>query len=180
MTRKSILAIIASSFAMSNVLAIEPVYEGEDGILAKVFTSNCIACHSTDNVGAARNNAPVDVNFNNYAVASTNGNKAVQRGVTLMNMPPSFSQKPRLDNEQKQALKNWQALGFPQHSLPAIFSFDSSVLQLPKVYLKDDNGDIIQKIFVEMTLLPSPQGIQFEVTDFHDIEESEGQEHVHQ
>lgn len=97
-----------------------------------------------------------------------------------MNMPPSFSPLPRLNEEQKQALKNWQALGFPEHSLPPIFSFSSSTLHLPKVYLKDENGDITQKISAEMALIPNQQAVRFELTDFHDVNESEGQGHVHQ
>ncbi|NOQ63387.1 MAG: hypothetical protein GQ582_02605 [Methyloprofundus sp.] len=97
-----------------------------------------------------------------------------------MNMPPSFSPLPTLDDEQKQALKNWQALGFPEHSLPAIYSFSSTILDLPKVYLKDENGDIVQKISAEMALIPNQQTLQFELTDFHEIDESEEQEHMHQ
>ena len=173
MNKTSLLTMIASSFVISNAFAIEPVYEGENGIRAKVFASNCLACHSSDNTGGARNGAPAGIDFDNYADAVTSGDKAVARGATLMNMPPSFSPLSRLDDEQKQALKNWQALGFPEDHLPAIFSFSSSKLHLPKVYLKDDNGDIVQKISAEMTLIPAQQTIQFEVTDFHDIDESE-------
>jgi len=180
MNKTSLLTIIASSFVISNAFAIEPVYEGENGIRAKVFASNCLACHSSGNSGEARNNAPTGVDFDNYTDAVTSGDKAVARGVTLMNMPPSFSPLSTLDDEQKQALKNWQALGFPEHSLPPIFSFSTATLDLPKVYLKDTNGDIVQKISAEMALVPNQQDIQFKLTDFHEIDESEGEEHVHQ
>jgi len=93
---------------------------------------------------------------------------------------PSFSPLPPLDDAQKQALKNWQALGFPEHSMPPIYSFSSTTLDLPKVYLKDANGDIVQKISAEMALIPNQQTIQFELIDFHEVDESEGEEHVHQ
>jgi len=166
MNKTSLLTIIASSFVITNAFAIEPVYEGENGIRARVFASNCLACHSSENTGGARNNAPVGVDFDNYSDAVTSGDKAVARGATLMNMPPSFSPLSRLDDEQKQALKNWQALGFPEHSLPPVFSFSTSTLQLPKIYLKDVNGDIVQKISAEMALLPNNQAIQFELTIF--------------
>lgn len=180
MNKTSLLTIIASSFVIGNAFAIEPVYDGEDGIRAKVFASNCLACHSSDKSGGARNGAPAGVNFDNYTDAIASGDKAVGRGVIQMNMPPSFSPLPTLDDEQKQALKNWQALGFPDHSLPPIYSFSSTTLDLPKVYLKDANGDIVQKISAELALIPNQQTIQFEVTDFHEIDESEGQNHVHQ
>ena len=180
MNRTNLLTIIASSLVINNALAIEPVYEGENGIRAKVFATNCLACHSSDNTGGARNNAPVGVDFDNYTDAVTSGNKAVGRGATLMNMPPSFSPLPRLDDEQKQALKNWQALGFPEHHMPPVCSFRTTTLHLPKIYLKDENGDIGQKISAEMALIPNQQAIQFELTDFHDVDDSEGVEHVHQ
>lgn len=180
MNKTSLLTIVASSFVISNAFAIEPVYEGEDGIRAKVFARSCLACHSSGNTGGERNGAPTGVDFDNYTDAVTSGDKAVGRGARLMNMPPSFASVPRLDDEQKQALKNWQALGFPEHSLPPVFSFSTSTLQLPKIYLKDANGDIIQKISAEMALIPNQQTIQFELTDFHEIDESKEQEHVHQ
>ena len=97
-----------------------------------------------------------------------------------MNMPPSFSSLSKLNEEQKQALKNWQALGFPEHSLPPIFSFSSSTLHLPKVYLKDEKGDIVQKISAEMALIPNQPAIQFELIDFHEVDDSEEQDHVHE
>ncbi|NOQ14431.1 MAG: hypothetical protein GQ583_08155 [Methyloprofundus sp.] len=180
MNKISLLTIIASSFVINNALAIEPVYEGEEGIRAQVFASNCLACHSSENTGEARNNAPLGVDFDNYADAVTSGDKAVARGVTFMNMPPDFSPLSKLNEEQKQALKNWQALGFPEYTLPAIFSFSTTTLHLPKVYLKDENGDITQKVSAEMVLLPNQQAIQFELSDFHDITDSEEQDHAHE
>ena len=172
MNKTSLLTIIASSFVLNNALAIEPVFEGEDGIRAKVFARNCLACHSSDNTGEARNNAPVGIDYDNYEDAVASGAGAVARGVTFMNMPPDFSALSKLNEEQKQALKNWQALGFPEHSLPAIFSFSSTTLQLPRIYLKDENGNIVQKISAEMVLVPNQQAIQFELTDFHEIDDS--------
>ncbi len=173
MNKIRFLTIIASSFVINNALAIEPVYEGEDGIRARIFARSCLVCHSSENTGEARNNAPVGIDFDNYTDALASGDKAIARAVTFMNMPPSFSSAPRLSEEQKQALANWQALGFPEHNLPAIFSFGSGKLQLPKVYLKEANGDIVQKLSVEMNLLPTQDSIQFELADFHEIEDTE-------
>lgn len=169
MNKTSLFTIIASSLIISQALAIEPVYEGEDGIRAKVFVRHCLTCHSSDRTGEERSNAPIGIDFDNYADAVENGVSAITRAVTFMNMPPDFSSLPKLNGEQKQALKNWQALGFPEHNLPPIFSFDSATLHLPKVYLKDENGDIVQKLAAEMALIPNQQAIQFELTDFHEI-----------
>ena len=71
--------------------------------------------------------------------------------------------------EQKQALKNWQALGFPEKELPPIYSSDSTILNLLKVYIKDEHGDIVQKLAVEMLLKSAQPAIQFELTHFEDI-----------
>lgn len=177
MNKTNLLTIVASSLIISQALAIEPVYEGEDGIRAKVFARHCLACHSSDRTGEDRNNAPPGVDYDNYEAAVESGDPAVTRGVTFMNMPPSFSSLPKLNEEQKQALKNWQALGFPEHSLPPIFSFGSGTLHLPKVYLKDENGDIMQKLTVEMALVPNQKAIQFELTHFQGIDDSAKDDH---
>ena len=46
-----------------SVLAIDPVYEGENGIRTNVFETNCLGCHSSDLTGDERNDAPFLVNF---------------------------------------------------------------------------------------------------------------------
>lgn len=179
MNKTRLLTVIASSLVVSQALAIEPVFEGDDGIRAKVFESNCLACHSSEKTGSSRNNAPTGVDYDNYATALKNGARAVIRGVTSANMPPSFSNLGELNTEQKQALKNWQALGFPEHALPPIYSTDSSTLVLPKVYIKDVQGDIVQRFSVDMALISGQQAVQFEVTHIEEINDSNG-DHVHQ
>ncbi len=164
--------LFASCFVMSQALAIEPVYDGENGIRAKIFETNCLACHSTELTGADRNGAPEADNFNTFMEALKEGVEAVDEAVVKMDMPPSSSGLPKLDEEQKQALKNWQAVGFPEKTLPTIYSSDSIKLTLPQVYLKDGNGDITPKWKAEMTLIPGSDPIQFELTDFGDIDAS--------
>lgn len=93
------------------------------------------------------------------------------RAVERMNMPPSSSALSTLNNEQKQALTNWQALGFPEDELPPIYSSASGSLNLPKVYIKDEQGDISQKLMVEMALVPNQPIIEFELTHFHELED---------
>lgn len=178
MNKTSLLTIIAAHLITSQALAIEPVFEGDDGIRAKIFETNCLACHSSEKTGSNRNNAPTGVNYDTYADAAANGAKAVRRGVIAANMPPSFSSLGKLNTEQKQALKNWEALGFPQHALPPIYSSDSATLVLPKVYIKDAQGDIVQKLSVDMALIPGQQAVQFELTHFEEIDDAAG--HTHQ
>lgn len=168
-TTKSLAAIAATLF-MSQALAIEPVYEGEEGIRAKVFASNCLACHDSNLTGSSRRGAPFGVDFDTYNDAVSFAQGAINRGITLMNMPPSFSSVPKLNDAQKQALTNWQALGFPEHQLPPIFSSDTSTLNLPKVYIKDEQGNIVQKLMVEMALILNQPAIQFKLTHFQELE----------
>ncbi|NOQ17157.1 MAG: hypothetical protein GQ581_08865 [Methyloprofundus sp.] len=150
-------------------MAIEPVYEGEEGIRTKVFATNCLACHSSELTGGSRNGGPSSVDFDTYAEAVEHGMQAVNRAAMLGNMPPAFGPLSELGDEQKQALKNWQALGFPEKHLPAI-------------YVKDENGDIILEGSAKFELLSNPSQIQFGLTGFQEIEEKSepvGHDHVH-
>lgn len=173
MNTTRLLSIIALSLvSTSQAQAIDPVYEGDDGVLAQVFATNCLNCHSSTLAGASRKGAPIGVNFDTFQAASANSAKAIMRAVTMKNMPPSFSPLPKLNEQQMQALVNWQALDLPDHNLPPIYSIDSTTLQLSKVYVKDEQGEITQKLMVEMALIQGQQPIQFELTHFHTIEES--------
>ncbi|MEE9338842.1 MAG: hypothetical protein V3U87_12250 [Methylococcaceae bacterium] len=172
MKKYTLLISIASCIVISQAQAIEPVYEGEDGIRAMVFETNCLGCHSSELTGVDRNGAPSGSNYDTFSDASTNGGGAVKRGVENMDMPPSSSNSSALDEKQKQALKNWQALGFPEKNLPTIYSSDNTVLSLPRVYLKDGNGDIVLKWKAEMKLIPGSDPLQFELNEAIEIDES--------
>jgi cytochrome c5 len=164
MKNVKLITSIASCFFMGQAFAIEPIYDGEDGIRAKIFETNCLACHSSTLTGAGRNGAP-DNNYDTYADAMKFGGGAVKRGVIDMDMPPVSSALEALTEEQKQALKNWKALGFPEKTLPTIYSSESQELSLPKVYLKDENGDITLKWKADMKIIPDSDPIQFELLD---------------
>lgn len=179
MYKKKLISIIASTFIMGQVQAIEPVFEGENGILAEVFASNCLACHSSTLTGSNRKGAPSGIDFDTYEAASARSAQAIMRAVTMMNMPPSSSSLPKLNEEQKQALTNWQAIGLPDEELPPIFSSTSGSLHLPKVYIKDAQGNITQKLMVEMALVPDQQTIQFELSHFHELELEDSSDHDH-
>lgn len=92
--------------------AIEPVYEGSNGIRDNVL-SVCMMCHSTTVSGGGRNGAPFPPNFNTYEDATLLGDNAVARAVDG-SMPPAGY--PRLNAQQKAALLAWQAAGFPEKS----------------------------------------------------------------
>ena len=70
---------------------------------------------------------------------------------------------------QFKALKNWQALGFTEKDLPTIYSSKTTNLSLPKVYLEDDNGDIVLKWKAGMKLIPGSDPIQFELSEVEEI-----------
>ena len=169
MNKTRLLSFAIYSVICNNAFAIEPVFLGENGILATIFTPHCLVCHSSELLVENRTNAPEGVDFNHYAAALTNGFLAVDRAAVFSTMPPDFSTVPRLTLEQKEALIKWRALGFPARDLPPVFSFDSLTMTLPQVYLQDENGEIVQKLSAEMSLLPNPKAIQFEVTDFQVI-----------
>ena len=151
----------------------------EKGIRAKIFEGQCLACHSSEKTGAERRNAPIGIDYDTYSVAVASGASAVTRAVTMVNMPPDFSPLPKLDEAQTQALKNWEALGFPEHSLPPIYSSETTLLTLPKVYIKDVKGDIVQKLTAELAIIPNQETIQFELTEFAEVTGSNEHDHNH-
>jgi len=172
MKKNSLLITIASCLVMTQAHAIEPVYDGEDGIRAMVFETNCLGCHSSELTGADRNGAPAGADFDTYSEASEHGEGAVNRGVIAMDMPPA-SVSNALTDMQKQALKNWKALGFPKAVLPTIYSADTAELSLPQVYLKDANGDITLQWKANMKLIPGSDPLEFELLNADEISASE-------
>lgn len=158
MNTKSALIILFLFFSTPHVFAIEPVYEGANGIREKVFASNCFVCHSSNLIGAARNGAPPSVNWDTYEATLPNASRAIARAVVDMTMPPFFSGLPLLDEEQRMAMLAWQNAGFPRASAVANYSFDSTILTLPVVNVGN------QKFHATLRLTPlgsSPTGIGF-------------------
>ncbi len=75
-----------------------------------ILAANCTRCHSTTLTGAARNGAPVDVNWNTYAAAV----QAAPRGLLRMQagtMPPTGNRVPAADITKFQ---QWIQAGTPQ------------------------------------------------------------------
>ena len=143
-----------------SVFAIEPVYEGEDGIRAQVFATNCLACHSSELSGAQRNGAPSAVNYDTFSAASEKADRAVARAVELLTMPPSFSSLPKLNQEQQDAMLAWQQAGFPSGNQTnnASFDFANQVLTLPVVNVGDSTYKATLKL---IPLSGSPLGFGF-------------------
>ncbi len=173
MTANKLFLTFSFLFLTGLANAIEPVYEGEQGIRAQIFETNCLACHSSNLSGADRNGAPEGANFDTYDAAVDHGGIAVARAAIQMDMPPSFSDLDTLSDEQKTALQNWQALGFPEKTLPPIFSVNTGKLIAPKVYLQDEQGNITIKLHAEMKLASEQQNIAFELIEVKDVENTE-------
>ncbi|WAK00953.1 hypothetical protein [Methylobacter sp. YRD-M1] len=151
---KSTSVILFLFLIANHAFAIDPVYDGPNGIRASVFATNCLGCHSSGLIDPARNGAPADVNFDTYESAIKKAGRAIVRAVEENSMPPANT-KPLLNNAQKTALIAWQSAGFPK---TAVSSFDGSILTVPVLRI----GDIkIQATFRSTSLNNSPTGYGF-------------------
>ncbi|NOQ15455.1 MAG: hypothetical protein GQ581_00170 [Methyloprofundus sp.] len=140
------------------VMAIDPVYDGDNGIRANVFASNCLACHSSELTGSQRNGAPSNVNWDTYSVALAKADRAVVRAVDRMSMPPSFSGLPTLTQEQKDAMLAWQQAGFPETEVVniqsnATFDVTDLILTLPVLHV----GELTYQATFKLIELPNSE-----------------------
>ena len=161
MNIKSSLILLFSFLITGPAFAIDPVYEGSNGIREQVFATNCLACHASNLTGAARNGAPPDVTFNTYEAALPNAERAIVRAVEEMAMPPIAS-GPLLNEEQRAAMLAWQSAGFPKDAITTAAStdptFDGTRLRIPVVNIGN------QKFNATLRLIPlesSPTGNGF-------------------
>ena len=129
---------------------ITPIYDGDTGIRAKIIQSKCLGCHLSTLQEGQRNGAPIDANFDTFEGAKIKGDEIIERAVTLSNMPPSGS----LSDEEKQALSNWQALGFPESTMPAHYFPATQMLEIPEVFIINEDGGITTKVKTGLLLVP--------------------------
>ena len=171
------LALIYSFPVSAQVTApaeIAPVYEGDNGILANIFRQKCLSCHLSTLPAGQRDSAPVGVDFDTFATAKQFGDEIVERAVELMDMPPSGS----LSDEEKQALLNWKTLGFPESTLPALYFSATQSLELPEVFIIDENGNISSKVRTGMKLVPpfvAPFRFEIQQLEVVDLEDGGSQ-----
>lgn len=148
-------SFILSLFLITNhAFAIDPVYDGPNGIRSSIFATNCLACHASDKVGAARKGAPADVNFDTYEATLKKAEPAIARAVEQGSMPP-VNTKPLLNDEQRAAMIAWQSAGFPK---TAVSSFEGSILTLPVLEIGDRK---VKATFRSIPLKNSPTGYGF-------------------
>jgi cytochrome c5 len=76
------------------------------------FQNVCTNCHVSTKTGAARNGAPADINFDQYASAFSHAEQAAIE-VNVSAMPPEGSGYS-LTAEQKTTLFDWAMCGAPQ------------------------------------------------------------------
>ncbi len=155
---KSTSAVLFLFLIANHAFAIDPVYDGPNGIRASVFATNCLSCHSSELTGSARNGAPADVNFDTYEAALKKADRAVFRAFHEMSMPPADT-KPLLTIRQQTAMLAWRNTGFPK---TAVSSFDGSILTLPVLKIGDRK---IQATFRSTSLNNSPTGYGFVLDD---------------
>ncbi len=141
--------------------AIVPTYNGENGILERIISTKCLGCHSSQLSGEAeRNFAPEGVNFDTFEGAKQQGDRIVSQAVELMRMPPNSA--IRLNDDEKQAVRNWMRLGFPEDTLPTHYNVADQTLILPEVFIIDADGNITTKAVTDMKLVESAP-IRFEI-----------------
>lgn len=163
MNIKSSLVMLFFFLVTGHAFAIDPVYEGPNGIREQVFATNCLACHASDLAGPARNSAPPSVNFDTYGVTQPNAGRAIVRAVEEMSMPPLASGHPLLNDEQREAMLAWQTAGFPQSvtassSGTAASSFDGTTLRIPVVIVGNQRFNATLRL---IPLASSPTGNGF-------------------
>jgi len=140
------------------VQAIEPVYDGENGIRAQVFATNCLFCHSSELTGSQRNGAPSNVNWDTFLAAAEKGDRAIVRAVDQMSMPPASRGLPTLNQQQKEAMLAWQQADFPRTQTNATFDFSNQILTLPVVHV----GESVFSATLQLITIPgSPLGFGF-------------------
>jgi uncharacterized membrane protein len=88
---------------------VQPVPKFAD---VQAFQNVCTTCHSTTKTGGARNGAPIDINFDQFASASSHAEQAAIE-VNVGAMPPSLSGLS-LTEAQKDTLFSWAMCGAPQ------------------------------------------------------------------
>jgi hypothetical protein len=161
MNIKSSLILLFSLLITGPAFAIDPVYEGPNGIRANVFATDCLGCHTSHLTGSARNGAPADVNFDTYEATLPNAEHAIVAAVEQRSMPPSTS-GPSLNEEQRTAMLAWQSAGFPKGAITTAGStdpsFDGTRLRIPVVNVGN------QKFNATLRLIPlenSPTGNGF-------------------
>ncbi len=94
-----------------NDLPVVDCASGAVPLYSEVTAFNtCTACHSSALSGAARNDAPNDINYDTAAVAKVDAESAVSQ-VFGGSMPPAGYS---VTEEQKQMLYKWGLCGTPE------------------------------------------------------------------
>ena len=170
-----LLSFFLCTFSMSAIAQVTdledtlvPTYNGDNGILEKIIGLKCLGCHSSQLSGESeRSFAPEGVNFDTFEGAKEQGDKIVTQAVELMRMPPNSA--PKLNDNEKQALKNWMVLGFPEETLPTHYIVADQTLILPEVFIIDADGNITTKAVTDMKLFES-EPIRFEIQQLEVID----------
>lgn len=77
--------------------------------------TKCVTCHDSMKTGSARQAAPPDINFDTYASAKANAEKAASE-VNGGDMPPKDSMVAPMTDAEKQVLFKWALCGTPETS----------------------------------------------------------------
>ncbi|HLA41058.1 MAG TPA: hypothetical protein VJ417_13740, partial [Candidatus Glassbacteria bacterium] len=117
-------------------MPLGPVVDYQD-VRDSLFVPVCLNCHDSNKSGAARNGAPVNVNWDTYALAAAsaaNGNTQVQQGT----MPPSGT----LTASQKAIFEDWVNLDIPSGRVVTYYDLADSLFT-PNCILCHDSKNTI-------------------------------------
>lgn len=82
--------------------------------VAPIMAEQCLMCHSQDLQGAARNGAPMGVNFNTYELLEPNIAAAADN-ITSGRMPPMDAPNTMpVPAEARRAVDAWRRCGYPK------------------------------------------------------------------
>ncbi|WAK00954.1 c-type cytochrome [Methylobacter sp. YRD-M1] len=164
MNIKSSLILLFFFLITGPAFAIDPVYEGPNGIREQVFATNCLACHASNLTGSARNGAPPDVNWDTYEATRPNAERAIVTAVEEMTMPPIAS-GPLLNEDQRTAMLAWQSAGFPRDAITTAgstdASFDGTRLRIPVVNIGNQKFNATLRL-IQLENSPTGNGFVLE------------------
>jgi len=134
--RMILFTLLLNAVCATATAAIDPSFDGPDGIRERVFRPSCLGCHGSDRKGPERRGAPLNLNWDVYEVAKANGARILN--ATLQRyMPPAGRGFPALNEAQRQALLAWEDAGFPESPVPLpagnTFNFNTMQLHIPEV-----------------------------------------------
>ncbi len=88
-----------------------PTYTNQ---IVPIVQDHCLACHDEGLQGVARNGAPMNVNFNDYASIEPNISRFADNITSGRMPPPEAENVPPINSDQRRTVDAWRRCGYPQ------------------------------------------------------------------